>query len=577
MNKILKQILVLLIMLGGLASFAQVGINTDNSNPDPSAMLDVKSSDKGVLIPRMTQAERDLISSPATGLMIYQTDQTTGFYYYSGSGWITLRNVETDPKVGTLTPNKVPNWNGTTLQDGLISDDGSNIGIGAAPSNDYKIFVDGNARFGKDFDYVDVHSYGGGFRVWQGIDQTQYFASLRANAGGPTYTAELHLNNPLGSVKLSTPKDTTSNLTTSGDFWITNGSSLNMSLRESGKIGIGTTTPTQKLDVNGKVRVRDLALDNSKDSILVSDGNGTIAFREASTLGGGGGLWTTSGSDIYYNGGNVGIGLPNPAYDLHILGTKVTLQNTGQGNGTAYMDFESSTAGGAELTVGVVGGSGEGIVYHRTNQALKFGTNDQLRMTISNTGNVGIGTSSPGYKLDVRGNMRVGDGTSAEQDLLFSCGSGSWQVGTNNQGNGTSDNHFYVYDSQAFVYRLTVQRGTGNVGIGTTNPQSKLAVNGTITCKEVDVTLAGFPDYVFDEGYDLLSLEEVENHINTHGHLPNIPSAEEVKENGIGLGELNKILLEKVEELTLHLIQKEKDHYALLLRVNELEKSINHE
>ncbi len=66
---------------------AQVGINTDGSQPDNSAMLDVKSNNKGILIPRMTQAQRDAISNSADGLMIYQTDNTPGFYYYNGSNW----------------------------------------------------------------------------------------------------------------------------------------------------------------------------------------------------------------------------------------------------------------------------------------------------------------------------------------------------------------------------------------------------------------------------------------------------------------------------------------------------------
>lgn len=70
--------------------FSQVGINTDGSNPNSSAMLDIKSNDKGILIPRMTQAERSAISSPANGLMVYQTNGTTGFYFYDGSTWVRL-------------------------------------------------------------------------------------------------------------------------------------------------------------------------------------------------------------------------------------------------------------------------------------------------------------------------------------------------------------------------------------------------------------------------------------------------------------------------------------------------------
>jgi len=67
---------------------AQVGIN--NENPDPSAALDITSTSGGLLVPRMTNAQRDAISSPATGLMVYQTDGTIGFYYYDGSSWSSV-------------------------------------------------------------------------------------------------------------------------------------------------------------------------------------------------------------------------------------------------------------------------------------------------------------------------------------------------------------------------------------------------------------------------------------------------------------------------------------------------------
>ncbi|MCA9761192.1 MAG: hypothetical protein KC463_06745, partial [Streptococcus sp.] len=174
----------------------------------------------------------------------------------------------------------------------------------------------------------------------------------------------------------------------------------------------------------------------------------------------------------------------------------------------------------------------------------------------------------PAHKLDVRGNMRLGNGSEFEQDIHFWSGNGSWQVGTNDAGNGALNNQFYIYDDAVGQYRLTVQRSTGYVGIGTTTPQSALAVNGKITAKEVEVTLAGFPDYVFEPDYDLMTLEEVEAYIKKNGHLPNVPSAREVEENGLGLGEMNKILLEKVEELTLHLIEQQKrlDEQAAMIQ-----------
>ena len=83
--------------------------------------------------------------------------------------------------------------------------------------------------------------------------------------------------------------------------------------------------------------------------------------------------------------------------------------------------------------------------------------------------------------------------------------------------------------------------------------------DGLVFCREVEVSLSAFPDYVFEDDYHLMPLRDVESYIKKHKHLPNVPSAKEVEEDGIGLGELNKILMEKVEELTLHLIAKEKE------------------
>ena len=100
--------------------------------------------------------------------------------------------------------------------------------------------------------------------------------------------------------------------------------------------------------------------------------------------------------------------------------------------------------------------------------------------------------------------------------------------------------------------------GNGNVGIGTTSPDAKLTVKGDIHAEQVKVDLdVPAPDYVFKEGYDLKSLQEIQDYIKEHGHLPNIPSAKEMEEDGIELGGMNMKLLEKIEELTLYTIHQE--------------------
>jgi len=116
---------------------------------------------------------------------------------------------------------------------------------------------------------------------------------------------------------------------------------------------------------------------------------------------------------------------------------------------------------------------------------------------------------------------------------------------------------FSIYDSNSASYRFHIH-ANGNVGIGTTSPGSKLAVNGNIRAREIKVENANWPDFVFAKSYTLPTLRETEAHIKQKGHLPGIPSAAEVKTNGVDLGDLNAKLLEKIEELTLHLIEKEK-------------------
>lgn len=114
-----------------------------------------------------------------------------------------------------------------------------------------------------------------------------------------------------------------------------------------------------------------------------------------------------------------------------------------------------------------------------------------------------------------------------------------------------------------------------NVGIGTASPDAKLTVNGTIHTKEVKVDLnIPVPDYVFANDYKLKTLNEVEAYIKANRHLPEIPSARELEKKGLMLAEMNMSLLKKIEELTLYLIQIEKENKVMKLNQQQLEKRI---
>ncbi len=115
-----------------------------------------------------------------------------------------------------------------------------------------------------------------------------------------------------------------------------------------------------------------------------------------------------------------------------------------------------------------------------------------------------------------------------------------------------------------FGQAITV-KADGSVGIGTTNPSStyKLSVNGKIRAKEIKVE-TNWSDYVFEKEYKLLSLESVENFIKKNGHLPDVPKAEVVESEGVDIGQATSLLLRKIEELTLYVIEQDK-------RIKELE------
>lgn len=206
------------------------------------------------------------------------------------------------------------------------------------------------------------------------------------------------------------------------------------------------------------------------------------------------------------------------------------------------------------------------------------------------TGNVGIGTNSPGAKLSFND---VNDDTSSPSGITWfspnplSYGiyrtEGDWIEPNYQQMRITWDTGVIIDPGVLYgKCYLDVQGGglrvtTGNVGIGTTDTKGyKLAVNGNIKAKEIKVESTNWPDYVFEKSYALPTLKEIEKQIKEKGHLPGIPSAAEVNANGIDLGYMNAKLLQKIEELTLHLIEKDKqvkiqqinlDHQSELIKV----------
>ncbi|MCP4176262.1 MAG: hypothetical protein GY756_00680 [bacterium] len=240
----------------------------------------------------------------------------------------------------------------------------------------------------------------------------------------------------------------------------------------------------------------------------------------------------------------------------------------------------------------------------------KGGWNSDVMFNIHESGNIGIGTTTPSEKLEIGGdskvNIKVGRWTS-----LGTTGSGIATILGNNvkastnvdgvmefitstadgakaikmqynegisfhtfQGSVTAGNAFAGYE------RMRIDN-EGNVGIGTANTTYnsetyKLGVKGKILTTEIKlINIADWADFVFEPTYKMPTLKEVENFIKINKHLPDVPSEKEVRENGINVGEMNATLLQKIEELTLYTIEQQKILEKQNKRINQLEDKLN--
>lgn len=205
------------------------------------------------------------------------------------------------------------------------------------------------------------------------------------------------------------------------------------------------------------------------------------------------------------------------------------------------------------------------------------------RMTILNGGNVGIGVINPNSKLHVLVKTPQ-DGITVENDTYGQSqiklhtnhnGGRSWVLASLSVNNPQGAGNFTIYDENApggGADRLFIAGATGNVGIGTIQPGTfKLAVEGKLGAREILVTLQNpWPDYVFEREYDLLKLEDLEKYIYKNKHLPNIPTAKEMQnENyGLDLGKMQALQMEKIEELTLYVIELKNEIEVLKHKLN---------
>ena len=323
-----------------------------------------------------------------------------------------------------------------------------------------------------------------------------------------------------------------------------------------------------KIYPNGSVSV-DASIDGSSaykfgnnygqiyyDSETSGETNRGIYFQEQLSDQRGFHFLNSNGNEIVkFNGnGSVGIGTSTPLAGLEIANSdatgrtlKVTQQNNSISNNSYTLEVDSS--------------------IHNTNVssagAMAVDVNSGRAFTINGFGNVGIGTSNPNNgKLVVLQTQNINQGGIVIKANSTLQSTYLWM---------DSNNIMHIDNANNASRNIVFNgNGSGNVGIGTTTLDTgyKLTVKGNVSSREVRVTAtAGGADFVFEDDYNLPSLETVENFIKDKKHLPEIPSAKEMEENGINLAEMNIKLLQKVEELTLYIIEQEK-------RINAQEKSI---
>lgn len=273
------------------------------------------------------------------------------------------------------------------------------------------------------------------------------------------------------------------------------------------------------------------------------------------------------------DGGNVGIGTAAPANLLEV-----------SGNGAVPLTVTRTTVS-SNVGIEFKNASASWFAGQASNGNFGIATSSNIAtsaiLNITSGGNVGVGTASPADKLHVVGNGGVMISNNGFYGLrLYNLSDNSqkmhlyWRptddVIEMNTGGGTGRQISFVTNG---TERLRIS-ASGSVGIGTTTPDQKLTVNGTIHSTEVKVDLSvPGPDYVFEPGYALPSLGDVRRYVSENHRLPGMPSAAEMQKEGIKLSEMNMKLLKAVEELTLHAIDQQGQIDSLRKELSHLKKS----
>lgn len=305
-------------------------------------------------------------------------------------------------------------------------------------------------------------------------------------------------------------------------------------------------------------------------------------------------IYTPNGTVGTSLNSNIGVGLNSPSASFHIRTATANLLIENSGIEGAYLLINSGRNNRPALTSYKILGNeywNSGILYDENgNQKYSIGTSQALsssKLTIQSNGNIGISTNSPSDGLQIGdfnniANLKINiPGVyNFEQIKLGQYGNGACGLELINHSGATNSNGVRLlsntdngiaglqiqtasptnsYQNLSYTTRLAINTD-GNIGIGTIAPSYKLDVCGTIRAREVKVDLQGtcVPDFVFKKDYKLMGLNELEKFVTTKQHLPEIASEKEMIEDGLNMKEFQMKLLQKMEEMTLYIIEQNK-------------------